>query len=116
MKWKTINARMQEDTLGNQYQIDGGCTPKACQVCKKKFKSEIKKFEIKQDVPSYECRSCKFITPSADQALSHEHNDIDSKLVNTVVGHENKIIGSVAHIVKTSDDVKIYCEKCLPEV
>ena len=114
MKWKTINARMQEDTLGNLYQLDGGCTPKACQGCKKKFKSEINRFEIKQDIPTYECKSCKFSSQSADQAISHEH-EVKTKLVSTVVGHERKIIGSVAHIIKTPDDVKIYCEKCLAE-
>lgn len=124
MEWKFCNLKgkiskdptsFQIDEVGNIYQKSGAVVPKACQKCKKVFKSEIKKQPKIQKVPIYECISCKkkFVAPHL--ALDHKI-ETDHKLKKTqkdkVVGEEKIVIGSLSQITKTEDDILILCSDC----
>jgi len=121
MKWKNKFAyngvEYQQDTVGNIYQQHGGVIPKACQKCKKKFKSKVLQVPITQKVPFYKCQDCKFENPGGDATLEHkiEHIDHNIKKItkDRIVGYNETITGEVSHITKTKDDVIILCAVCL---
>jgi len=106
----------QIDEVGNIYQKQGGVIPKACQKCKKEFKSEVKEFPIKQKVPYYKCKDCDFENAGGDVALDHKIQNIDHNIKkitkDRIVGVDRKIIGIVSYVTKTKDDVLILCGDC----
>ena len=71
MEWELINAFEQIDTVGNVYQKGGGVIPKACQKCKKEFKSEIIETPVTQKVPYFKCKDCGFENAGSNAALDH---------------------------------------------
>lgn len=118
----TIELDEQVDEVGNLVQRMGkdkigGIIPKACQKCKKEFKSEIKEFPIIQKVPFYKCKDCDFENAGGDATLGHkienmEHN-IKKIVKDRVVTIERRLVGTKANINKTEDDVIILCDICL---
>jgi hypothetical protein len=103
------------DSVGNEIQDGGAVIPKACQKCKKEFKSEIKSTPIKQDIPFYKCKDCKFENASGDATLEHKlttDHKLDKIIKSRLIGHERKILGNIAHIIKTDNNIIILCGDC----
>lgn len=117
MKWKFVdsNHTKQIDSVGNIVQIYGGVIPKACQKCKISFNYSVTQVKKIQSVPIYKCIKCSFENASGDAAFDHKIIS-DHKITKTskdrVVGVDNKILGSIANITKTEDDVIILCDDC----
>lgn len=115
MRWKRISPNRQIDEVGNIVQIHGAVQPKACQKCEKKFDEKPTVVDKKQYVPIYKCTECKFYNAGGDAAFDHKITS-DHKITKTVkemvVGKDKKILGSVARIIKTKNDVIILCGGC----
>jgi len=94
MNWTTIEGEKQIDTVGNIFQKKGGVNPKACQKCKKEFKSEIKTIEKISKVPVFQCKECAFNKSSGESALEHmlETSHKLSKVTKDIVNGYEKII------------------------
>jgi len=105
----------QIDEVGNIYQKSGAVIAKACQKCGKEFDYTPTMVERKAPVPIYKCTACSFTNGSGDAAFDHKLTT-DHKVVKTtverVVAIEKKLLGSLAHITKTEDDVIILCGEC----
>lgn len=123
MKWvnkfRRNGLEYQEDEVGNIVQPSGAVQPKACQKCKRLFKSEIKGFDIEQDVPLYTCKDCDFENAAGDATLMHKLDKPSHTLKiikrKRVIGIEKKIIGLIAKITKTKNDVIILCDNCVSD-
>jgi len=119
MKWKKEisynGAEYQIDTVGNIYQLHGGVKPKACQKCKKEFKSERKEIPIKQKIRHYNCTKCKFNTSSyflaEDHTIETKHK-IKEKIKERISGYNIILEGRIPNIIKTKNDVLILCGDC----
>ena len=118
MKWKFLKGitNMQVDEVGNILQRAGGVIPMACQKCKKKFNSKIEEIPVKQDVPFYKCKNCKFENASGDSALDHKlefsNHDIKKIKKQRIITTKKIITGDFSHIFKTKNDIVILCGKC----
>ena len=125
MKWKYCDiagkisksfTSFQIDSVGNIFQQAGGVKPKACQKCKKEFKSRLKSFPIIESVPFYKCENCKFENAGGNATLNHKIENTEHKIIiinkDRIVKIEKKIIGIVCKITKTKNDIVILCGKC----
>jgi len=116
--WKTINAHEQLDEVGNIYQYHGGVKSKACQKCKREFKTQIKLDPTIQKIPMYECEECDFKNAGGDAALDHKIQS-SHKLKKTqkdkIVDMKRQLIDT-PNIIKTEDDVIILCSECVLNV
>lgn len=120
MKWKKEFAKngveYQIDTVGNIYQQHGGVIPKACQKCKKKFKSKLKTIPVIENVPIYKCASCSFENPNTELAFEHkllfDKHKINKTTKSRIVDTRRIITGELSHIRKTKNDVFIFCGEC----
>jgi len=113
--WKTINAHEQIDEVGNIYQYHGGIKPKACQKCKREFKTQIKIDPVIQKVPIYECEECSFKNSGGDSALDHKiqsSHKIKKIQKEKVVSTKRQLIDT-PNIIKTKDDVLVLCSECV---
>jgi hypothetical protein len=110
-----VPTNFQLDGVGNIVQRNGGVNPKACQVCKEEFKSEIKKKELTTSYPSYVCNTCDFHSAEPDKAFDHKletDHKISKKSKVRVAGYENISTGKQAHIKFTDNDCIITCGEC----
>lgn len=129
MEWKIITKKVknngqtiivetdeQVDEVGNIYQKQGGVIPKACQKCKKEFKSSIEDFPITQKVPFYSCSECKFENASGDAALDHKLENVKHNIKkitkNRVISIEKRIVGIISYITQTDNNCIILCQRC----
>lgn len=116
MEWKLISPNRQKDTVGNILQVNGAVQAKACQKCKKLFKSKIIIEPQKQDAPYYKCENCDFEHTSPNNMLLHLQDKSDHrfklKTKERIIGYKNKLIGSFANITKADNDVIILCDDC----
>jgi hypothetical protein len=105
----------QVDTAGNIVDKKGQLKIKACQECETAFEPSIKKIEMKQEVKIFKCKNCKFESPSADQALTHNIENQKHKLIiskkDRVVGFKKQLEGT-AIINQSEDDYSIKCKEC----
>ncbi len=111
-----IETGEQIDTVGNIYQKSGAVIPKACQNCKKEFKSEVESKPITQKVPRYKCSECDFENFGGGAALDHlitTKHKIGKVFTDRVVNYERTIVGLRSHITKTKDDILILCDACV---
>lgn len=106
----------QEDEVGNQFQKQGGVKPKACQKCKKEFKSEIVDSPVIQKVNHFECMNCDYRSSTGEGMLfhlkdfpKHEYNKVSK---DRVIKIEKTLSGVLPYITKTEDDVIILCGVC----
>ncbi len=114
-KENTLKVEYQEDEVGNILQRAGGVRPKACQKCKKQFKSEYSKKEINQKIGYYVCTECNFSNSDSTSGLDHmigTSHKLIKKSKDKIMGYETILTGSKAHITKTDDDVLILCGDC----
>ena len=106
----------QEDEVGNKLQIDGGIESVKCQECKVIFSSTIKSEPLKQPVMFYKCDDCKFENTSGESMLFHlqknKKHEYSIEKKERIVKIENKIVGNMAIVTETKDDIFILCKRC----
>jgi len=124
LNWKFVTLKgieskdptsFQMDEVGNILQHSGGINPKACQLCKVKFKAKIVKSIKQQKVPSYNCEDCEFEHGNPINALDHKietDHKVKKEIKERSVGSDNELAGILSYITKTKDDVIILCGKC----
>ena len=117
MNWvfDKINPNKQIDEVGNVVQLRGGVNPVACQKCKTKFTSDIVKVPIEQNVKSYKCTECTFISNGffdAEEHTSETGHKTKSNIRKRIVGYNTTLVGVLPKITKTQDDVIIECGGC----
>ena len=110
-----VSKDFQVDEVGNIYQLGGGIIEKACQKCETPFSYKEVTRELKQQIPIYKCKECKFESSSGDDAFMHnqdKNHKIERKTEEKIVGYEKILEGVISRITKTEDDVIILCDEC----